>query len=105
MRTKEERYNLKKKLMTRHGNCCYKCGLDLSTAPQGMAHFHHVDSNNKVANIADMIIRDTVYSEDDVKAENEKTILLCASCHMALHREYGKKVTEDNTVSFLFDFL
>ena len=105
MRTKEERTNIKKDLMIKQGCCCYKCGTNLMGLPQGMAHFHHVNSEDKTANLADMIIRDRLYSLEDIIAENEKVILMCAGCHMALHRVYGRKVTEDNTVDFLFDFL
>ena len=105
MRTKEERYNIKKSLIKMQGCCCYKCGLDMLKQPQGMAHFHHIESDTKVANIADMIIRDRLYTITDIMEESEKTILMCAKCHMIFHKKYGYQVTEDNIVDYLFDFL
>jgi transcription elongation factor Elf1 len=44
--------------------------------------FHHKDPNYKNGNITSMISK---YTEEEIKKELEKCIILCSNCHKKLH--------------------
>lgn len=49
--------------------------------------YHHIDKDNKLFSIADVITCPDKYSDADIQAEIDKCVALCTSCHTKLH--YG----------------
>ena len=59
---------------------CKECGFDNPHALQ----FHHVDPNTKKKAVAELI--SSGYNKDAVQKEIDKCIVLCANCHLIMHR-------------------
>ena len=56
---------------------CERCGYDKNISA---LEFHHIDSRQK-----DFSITDTHRCWEEVKAELDKCILVCANCHREIH--------------------
>jgi hypothetical protein len=72
---KEKKYqrsrNRSANLVAEHGGQCIECGTT------ERLHFHHVDPSTKVDSVSQMLH----LSPDKARAEAEKCVLLCISCH------------------------
>lgn len=78
-------------------NCkCAKCNKELKANKE--AHFHHLRSYNKKYNMSTMFDK---YSSERTMEELKKTVLLCATCHKALHHELGLKVFKKDSLAFI----
>lgn len=75
-RFRKMREELKRRAIEYKGGRCCICGYDRCMAA---LQFHHVDRTTKVAEIGKMH-RDRKPWEE-VKAELDKCVLLCANCH------------------------
>lgn len=68
------------------GGKCSCCGyVDCSAA----LDFHHLDPSVKESSIADMIHKRSI-SENDLKKELDKCILVCCRCHREIHAGHRK---------------
>lgn len=70
----------KLKLIKLKGGCCQSCGYNKYSAA---LDFHHLDPSVKEFDLANKI--SSIELNDDVLAELDKCILLCANCHRAVH--------------------
>ena len=70
----------KKEAVSYKGGCCTRCGYNKSLAA---LEFHHLDPEEKEFTWNKM----RLVSEDKLKKELDKCILLCANCHREEH--YG----------------
>jgi|TARA_R110000824_G_scaffold16478_9_gene68284 predicted HNH restriction endonuclease len=59
---------------------CKECGFDNPHALQ----FHHLDPNTKKKAVAELI--SSGYNKEAVQKEIDKCIVLCANCHLIMHR-------------------
>lgn len=62
------------------GGKCMVCGFN--KFPTAL-DFHHLDSETKEKNIAELFARN--WSFEKMKQELDKCIILCSNCHRALH--------------------
>ncbi len=68
--------------------CCADCG----ERHPATLHFHHLNSEDKMFNIADAVRKG--FSLDKIKKEIKKCIVLCANCHAIRHfNKRNKKQT------------
>ena len=74
------RINKKRKCVDYKGGKCEKCGYNKCLSS---LHFHHIDESNKSFSISSNYCR----SWKTIKAELDKTILVCANCHGEIHHE------------------
>lgn len=77
-RRKKERVHFVRDI--KKGLCCKSCGM----SDFRCLHFHHRDSEEKVATVATMVQK-FEYSYEDILAEIAKCDVFCANCHMILH--------------------
>ena len=70
------RRNIKSKLVEYFGGKCHCCGVKYH---QSVMDFHHLDPNEKEAQVAKM------GSYEKCLKEAEKCILVCANCHRLIH--------------------
>jgi aryl-alcohol dehydrogenase-like predicted oxidoreductase len=70
---------------------CLECG---SKDPD-LLQYHHINPDTKLYNISDMV----GYSDELVRAELAKCIVLCTHHHIKYHRllEFNQKVDRDST--------
>ena len=61
--------------------CCEFCGV--SSLPEACYDYHHLDPSEKKLGISRAITRK--YKVDEIAAEMQKTIRLCATCHRLFH--------------------
>lgn len=73
------RQRTKLKLVNYKGGCCSKCGYNKCS---DVLQFHHLDPKEKDFNIGGKS-----WSFEKLKSEVDKCILLCANCHIELHKE------------------
>jgi len=64
---------------------CSKCGYHKNDAA---LDFHHIDPKTKKFNLG--INCFTKHSEEEIREELNKCILLCANCHTRLHNQKEK---------------
>lgn len=64
----------------------YKCSMCGYNKSYGALEFHHTDSTTKDKNISKM----RNYSEQALKKEIKKCILICANCHREVHEELNQ---------------
>jgi hypothetical protein len=70
---------------------CARCGhKDLSALD-----FHHVDPRSKKRNVSTYA---PSWSEEELRAEIAKCVVLCANCHRALHAEERRKRRAENDI-------
>lgn len=86
----------KAEAMKKYRNKCACCDKTLKADKN--AHFHHLRSYGKEHNLADMFDK---YSDKATSIELNKTVLLCAECHIRLHKELGKKVFKKDSLAFI----
>ena len=79
LRVSEGRRRLKLKAIEYKGGACQKCGYNKC---QAALQFHHLDPSKK-----DFQISGKYLTWDKIKPELDKTILICANCHLELHDE------------------
>ena len=70
--------NNKREYVRLKGGKCQKCGYDKCL---GAFDFHHINSDDKLFNIAKR------FSPEKMKEELDKCILLCANCHREEHTD------------------
>jgi len=68
------------------GNCCYDCK---QTFPYPVYDFHHLDPILKDMDWNKM----RLVTDDKLKSELDKCILLCSNCHRMRHYEKHNKAT------------
>ena len=74
----ERQQALKKRAVEYKGGCCSRCGYDRYI---GSLEFHHVNPDGKDFTLAHA--KSTSF--ENVKAELDKCLLLCANCHREEH--------------------
>jgi hypothetical protein len=83
------RKELKRRIYSYSGNACIGCGVRVTPDTEAAFHFHHIDSDQKEATIADLVAQSVVdidaHWEKRVLPELKKTVLLCAFCHSRAH--------------------
>jgi predicted HNH restriction endonuclease len=77
----KKRRELRLSALDYKGNYCVICGYDGRICPSAM-HFHHTDPLEKDFNISSKLA-----SLASIKAELDKTVILCSRCHAEVH--YG----------------
>ncbi len=77
-RITEHRRGLKRKAISYSGGCCLRCGYDRCAAA---LQFHHLDPAEKEFRLGS----GRTWSWSKLKAEVDKTILICGNCHAELH--------------------
>jgi formate-dependent nitrite reductase cytochrome c552 subunit len=65
-------------VVNKMGGCCSKCGYNKSMSA---LEFHHLDKNSKEYEWSKM----RMLSENKLKKELSKCILVCANCHREIH--------------------
>lgn len=75
----------KKQCIEYKGGQCEKCAYSKCDAAM---EFHHIDPSKKDFSISSMKL--TTFSEN-IKAELDKCILVCANCHREIHFELSNK--------------
>ena len=83
--------------MALKGGCCQLCGCEFTDLRK--AHFHHLASAGKKFNISDGL--NGRKNTKDLKKELNKTILLCDTCHSAVHKALGKKCLKRESLSYI----
>ena len=78
-----KRNHIKQALVNYKGGKCEICGYNKSLRALS---FHHIDSNEKDFSISQNITKDL----DELKAEVDKCLLVCANCHMEIHEKIEK---------------
>ena len=76
------RQKTKKNLIDYKGGCCERCGYNKSVRA---LHFHHKNPEEK-----DLNIGGSSYSDERLKSEVDKCLLLCSNCHCEVHDEIEK---------------
>jgi 5-methylcytosine-specific restriction endonuclease McrA len=66
----------KEELIAEHGGCCQNCGYKKS---RRALTFHHLDPSAKLFGLSLPMLWSK--SEEDIKKESAKCILLCMNCH------------------------
>jgi predicted HNH restriction endonuclease len=74
----EHRRKIKRKAIDYSGGKCLRCGYNKSQAALG---FHHLDPNEKKMGLG----AGNTWEWETMKAEVDKTILVCANCHREVH--------------------
>lgn len=78
----EKRRQIKRDAVAYKGGCCSRCGYAKCVSA---LQFHHKDPEQK-----DFAISGRVMSWVAIQAELDKTILVCANCHLELHHEQSE---------------
>jgi len=73
--------NKKIKAIEYMGNKCQDCNLHINNTHYSVFEFHHLDSNTKDYEWTKLRLK----SEDKIKKELDKCVLLCANCHRIRH--------------------
>jgi len=74
----------KQKLVDIKGGECVKCGYKKSNAA---LQFHHVNPEEKDFNFASYRLTSFEKNKDEILAELDKCILVCANCHFEIHSD------------------
>lgn len=82
-RTKTYRQSVKYALVAYKGGRCERCGYNKC---MDALQFHHLDPNKK-----DFALSKSTRSYEELKAEVDKCILLCANCHAEIHYELNQQ--------------
>lgn len=77
--TRSRKQKFIRKIKQRVG--CQECGKE---GPIRKLHFHHVDKESKVNKVSNMV-REGVYTLDDIKNEIKKCQIVCQKCHYNIH--------------------
>ena len=83
----------KKELVDYKGGCCEKCGYNKS---MNALQFHHINPDEK-----DFTIGGRNYSEERMKKEVDKCVLLCGNCHSEIHEE----INDNGDSEFILDYI
>lgn len=75
----EKRRQIKRDAVAYKGGCCSKCGYSKCVSA---LQFHHLDPSEK-----DFAISARLMSWENTRRELDKTVMLCANCHLELHHE------------------
>jgi len=86
------RKNRKKRLVEYKGGCCQRCGYSKS---MNALQFHHINPDEK-----DFTIGGKNYSEEKMKKEVDKCVLVCSNCHCEIHEE----ITETGKSEFIVNY-
>jgi predicted HNH restriction endonuclease len=73
------------------GGKCAICGLEFNGENQTVFDFHHINPEDKLFEIAQSKISLT---NDKMRDELDKCLLLCANCHLELHHKQRLKLGE-----------
>ena len=73
------------------GGKCAICGLEFNGENQTVFDFHHINPEDKLFEIAQSKISLT---NDKMRDELDKCLLLCANCHLELHQKQRLKLGE-----------
>lgn len=76
----DRRRRLKERAIEYKGGKCARCGYDKKCP--AVFDFHHLDPTKK-----DFAISGSCKSFERIRAELDKTVLLCANCHREVHEE------------------
>lgn len=87
----------KEQAMKVFNNECQCCTKDL-TDDIRKAHFHHLRSYSKKANMSDLFGH---ASTEKTLKELAKCTLLCEDCHKNLHKILGKKVYKKQSLQYI----
>lgn len=82
------RHKLKERAVEYKGGKCSKCGYDKCLAA---FDFHHLDPDQKDFRISGGHYR----SFENIRAELDKTVLLCANCHREVHDEMYQMAAQE----------
>lgn len=73
------------------GGKCAICGLEFNGENQTVFDFHHINPEDKLFEIAQSKISLT---NDRMRDELDKCLLLCANCHLELHQKERLKLVK-----------
>ena len=65
------------------GGKCEKCGLELVNSHYSVFEFHHLDKSKKDCSWDKLRLK----SDDSIRKELDKCIVVCANCHRLIHAE------------------
>jgi predicted HNH restriction endonuclease len=85
-KNREKLRSIKQALLDYKGGKCERCGYDKDVP--GVYEFHHVDPEVK-----EFPICGSVKPLDELKAEVDKCLLVCANCHAEIHHEQRREYT------------
>jgi predicted HNH restriction endonuclease len=73
------------------GGKCVICGLEFNGDNQTVFDFHHINPEEKLFEIAHSKM---TLTNDNMRNELDKCLLLCANCHLELHQKQRLKLGE-----------
>lgn len=86
----------KEQILMYRGTYCYACKLEYDGTNGAVFELHHVNPKNKLFNVGTNAV--VAHTWEEIKAEADKCVVLCANCHRLHHNTDQVPITEKDLI-------